>query len=60
MGSVPPRRIAEDVDCLLHLRQILAAHDHSGWLDVARHHDTLVLVFHTVDHLGQVVADISK
>ncbi len=53
-------RITEHVNCLLQLLMVLGAHDHGGRLAVARHYDWLVLVFHPVDDLGEVVADISK
>ena len=56
----PCLRITEHVNWLLQLLMVLGAHDHGGRLAVARHYDWLVLVFHPVDDLGEVGADISK
>ncbi len=51
------RRVGEDVDRLLQLRQILGTDQHRGRATVAGDDDPLVLLLDTVDNLAEVVAN---
>lgn len=49
--------VAEDIDGLLQLGEILRADQDGRHVTVAGQHDPLVLVFHAVDKLRQMIAD---
>lgn len=52
--------IAQHVDGLLQLRQVLRTQDDCRRLAVAGDHDAFMLVLHPINDLGQVVTDIPQ
>ena len=52
--------IAQDVDRLLHLGEILRTENDRRRLSVAGNHDAFMLVLDPIDDLGQVVSDIPQ
>ena len=52
--------IAEDVEGLFELGEILGTDQHGSRMAVAGHDDPFVVVFHPVDHLAEVVPHIAQ
>jgi hypothetical protein len=50
-------RVAEYVECLLQLREIVGADQHRRDMPVTGEDDALMLMLNTIDHLAEVVAD---